>query len=136
MAFFIPLIAAMGGNAGVQSSAIIVQSLAGGFIQTQSMLPRLLKELSVALISGLVCSSLLLAYGLVFTESFSLSMTVGISLITVIVLASVLGTFIPLLLHRFKVDPALATGPFITTSNDIIGLFVYFSMGRLLYGIL
>jgi magnesium transporter len=135
MAFFIPLIAAMGGNAGVQSSAIIVQSLAGGFIQTQNMLPRLLKELSVALISGIVCSSLLLAYGLVFTDSFSLSMTVGISLITVIVLASVLGTFIPLMLHRFKVDPALATGPFITTSNDIIGLFVYFTMGRLLYGI-
>jgi magnesium transporter len=135
MAFFIPLIAAMGGNAGVQSSAIIVQSLAGGFIQTQNMFPRLLKELSVALISGLVCSSLLLVYGLVFTDSFSLSMTVGISLITVIVLASVLGTFIPLMLHRFKVDPALATGPFITTSNDIIGLFVYFSMGRLLYGI-
>ncbi len=135
MAFFIPLIAAMGGNAGVQSSAIIVQSLAGGFIHTQNMLPRLLKELSVALISGLVCSSLLLAYGLVFTDSFSLSMTVGISLITVIVLASVLGTFIPLMLHRFKVDPALATGPFITTSNDIIGLFVYFTMGRLLYGI-
>ncbi len=135
MAFFIPLIAAMGGNAGVQSSAIIVQSLAGGMIETKNLLPRLLKELSVALISGFVCSSVLLTYSLIFTDSFSLSMTVGISLITVIVLASIMGTFIPLMLHRFKIDPALATGPFITTSNDIIGLFVYFSMGRLLYGI-
>lgn len=134
MAFFIPLIAAMGGNAGVQSSAIIVQSLAGGGI-TGNVLPRLGKELGVALISGISCASLLLGYSLLFTDSFSLSMTVGISLLTVIILASVLGTFIPLMLHRFKVDPALATGPFITTSNDIIGLFVYFSIGRLLYGV-
>ncbi|MCG9910802.1 MAG: magnesium transporter [Flavobacteriales bacterium] len=135
MAFFIPLIAAMGGNAGVQSSAIIVQSLAGGTISTKNILPRLFKELSVALISGLVCASVLLGYSLIFTDSFSLSMTVSISLITVIVLASIMGTFIPLMLDRFKIDPALATGPFITTSNDIIGLFVYFSMGRLLYGV-
>lgn len=134
MAFFIPLIAAMGGNAGVQSSAIIVQSLAGGGIMG-NVLPRLGKELGVALISGISCASLLLAYSLIFTDSFSLSMTVGISLLTVIILASILGTFIPLMLHRFKVDPALATGPFITTSNDIIGLFVYFTIGRLLYGV-
>lgn len=135
MAFFIPLIAAMGGNAGVQSSAIIVQSLASGAINTQNIFPRLIKELSVGLISGFVCAGILLAYSLIFSDSFSLSMTVSISLLTVIVLASVLGTFIPLMLNRFKIDPALATGPFITTSNDIIGLFIYFSMGRLLYGL-
>lgn len=135
MAFFIPLIAAMGGNAGVQSSAIIVQSLASGAINTQNIFPRLIKELSVGLISGFVCAGILLAYSLIFSDSFSLSMTVSISLLTVIVLASVLGTFIPLMLNRFKIDPALATGPFITTSNDIIGLFIYFSMGRLLYGV-
>jgi len=134
MAFFIPLIAAMGGNAGVQSSAIIVQSLAGGTI-TGHVLPRLAKEFSVALINGAACAIVLLAYSLIFTDSFSLSMTIGISLISVIVLASILGTFIPLMLDRFKIDPALATGPFITTTNDIIGLFVYFSIGRLLYGV-
>lgn len=134
MAFFIPLIAAMGGNAGVQSSAIIVQSLASGSLRG-NVASRLGKELGVALISGISCASLLLGYSLIFTDSFSLSMTVGISLLSVIILASVLGTLIPLMLHRFKVDPALATGPFITTSNDIIGLFVYFSVGRLLYGV-
>jgi magnesium transporter len=134
MAYFMTLIAAMGGNAGVQSSAIVVQSLAGGNI-TGNLLRRLAKEFSVALIGGFVCAAILLGYSLLFTDSFSLSITVAISLISVIVLASILGTFIPLMLDRFKIDPALATGPFITTSNDIIGLFVYFSIGRLLYGV-
>jgi magnesium transporter len=135
MAFFIPLIAAMGGNAGVQSSAIIVQSLANQSLSSFNLVPRLLKEFFVAVISGLACASVLLTYSLIFTDSFSLSMTVGISLITVIIFASVLGTFIPLTLHKFKIDPALATGPFITTSNDILGLFIYFSIGRMLYGV-
>lgn len=134
MAYFMTLIAAMGGNAGVQSSAIVVQSLAGGGVKG-NLIPRLLKEFSVALIGGVVCAAILLSYSILFTDSFSLSITVAISLISVIVLASVLGTFIPLTLDRFKIDPALATGPFITTSNDIIGLFVYFSIGRLLYGV-
>jgi len=134
MAYFMTLIAAMGGNAGVQSSAIVVQSLAGGGMKGNPV-RRLVKEFSVALIGGVVCASLLLGYSLFFTDSFSLSITVAISLISVIILASILGTFIPLMLDRFKIDPALATGPFITTSNDIIGLFVYFSIGRLLYGV-
>jgi magnesium transporter len=134
MAYFMTLIAAMGGNAGVQSSAIVVQGLAGGAI-AGNLLRRLMKEFSVALIGGFVCAAILLGYSLLFTDSFSLSITVAISLISVIVLASILGTFIPLMLDRFKIDPALATGPFITTSNDIIGLFVYFSIGRLLYGV-
>lgn len=135
MAYFMTLIAAMGGNAGVQSSAIVVQSLAGGNTVTGSLLPRLVKEFGVALIGGIVCAAILLGYSLLFTDSFSLSITVGISLISVIIIASILGTTIPLLLDRMKIDPALATGPFITTSNDIIGLFVYFSIGRLLYGV-
>jgi len=134
MAYFMTLIAAMGGNAGVQSSAIVVQGLAGGAI-AGNLLRRLTKEFSVALIGGFVCAAILLGYSLIFTDSFSLSITVAISLVSVIVLASILGTFIPLMLDRFKIDPALATGPFITTSNDIIGLFVYFSIGRLLYGV-
>ena len=134
MAYFMTLIAAMGGNAGVQSSAIVVQGLAGGAI-AGNLPRRLMKEFSVALIGGFVCAAILLGYSLIFTDSFSLSITVAISLISVIVLASILGTTIPLMLDRFKIDPALATGPFITTSNDIIGLFVYFSIGRLLYGV-
>ncbi len=134
MAFFMPLIAAMAGNVGVQSSALIVQALANNTL-TGGIVPRLFKELSVGLINGLVCSGLLLGYALFFAPSLPLSMTVSVSLLTVILFASVFGTFVPLALHKFKIDPALATGPFITTSNDIIGLFIYFMIGRLMYGL-
>ncbi|MBS4061750.1 MAG: magnesium transporter [Bacteroidetes bacterium] len=133
MAFFMPLIAAMAGNVGVQSSALIVQALANNSL-SGGVFPRLLKELTVGLINGLVCSGLLLAYSLIYTPSFALSMTVSVSLLSVILFASVFGTFIPLMLNKFKIDPALATGPFITTSNDIIGLFIYFMIGRMMYG--
>ncbi|MCS6979036.1 MAG: magnesium transporter [Flavobacteriales bacterium] len=134
MAFFIPLIAAMGGNAGVQSSAIMVQGLANQTAFHYSLLRRLLREFLTALLTGAVCATALLSYGLIFTDNFSLAITVGVALLTVIIIASVMGTLIPLMLYRFKIDPALATGPFITTSNDILGLFVYFSVGRLMYG--
>lgn len=133
MAFFMPLIAAMAGNVGVQSSALIVQALANNTL-SGGIFGRLFKELSVGLINGLVCAGLLLGYSLIYAPSFALSMTVSISLLTVILFASVFGTFVPLALHRFKIDPALATGPFITTSNDIIGLFIYFMIGRMIYG--
>jgi magnesium transporter len=134
MAFFIPLIAAMGGNAGVQSSAIMVQGLANQTAFRFSLWRRLLREFLTALLTGSVCAVVLLSYGLLFTDNLELAVTVGTALLTVIIIASVMGTFIPLMLYRFKIDPALATGPFITTSNDILGLFVYFSVGRLMYG--
>lgn len=134
MAFFMPLIAAMAGNVGVQSSALIVQALANHTL-SGGIIPRLFKELTVGLINGVVCSALLLGYSLIYTPSFALSMTVSVSLLAVILFASVFGTFIPLALDRLKIDPALATGPFITTSNDIIGLFIYFMIGRLMYGL-
>lgn len=134
MAFFIPLIAAMGGNAGVQSSAIMVQGLANQTAFRFSLWRRLLREFLTALLTGSVCAIVLLSYGLLFTDNLELAVTVGTALLTVIIIASVMGTFIPLMLYRFKIDPALATGPFITTSNDILGLFVYFSVGRLMYG--
>lgn len=134
MAFFIPLIAAMGGNAGVQSSAIIVQGLANQTAFRFGLWRRLLREFFTALLTGTVCALVLLGYGLLFTDNFELAVTVGTALLTVIIIASVMGTFIPLMLYRFKIDPALATGPFITTSNDILGLFVYFTVGRLMYG--
>ncbi len=133
MAFFIPLIGAMGGNVGVQSSAIVVQGLANNTILGDKMVNKLVKELSVGLVNGLICSLLILSYNLVSSESFNLSFTVSAALMTVIMVASFLGTFVPLSLHRMKLDPALATGPFVTTLNDIIGMFVYFLIGRLLY---
>ncbi len=135
MAFFMSLIAAMGGNAGVQSSAIVVQGLANNTLGTKNILPKIWKELRVALINGLICSVLLLSYNLLFSNSMDLSMTVSVALLSVIVFATVLGTFIPLVLNRIKIDPAIATGPFITTTNDLLGLAVYFTVGRLLYDV-
>ena len=135
MAFFMPLIAAMGGNVGVQSSALIVQGLANNNLSRDGIFPKLLKELSVGLFNGLVCSVLLLSYNLAFNDSVALSLTVSIALFSVIIFAAIFGTFVPLVLDKYKVDPALATGPFITTSNDIIGLFIYFMIGRLMYGV-
>ena len=135
MAFFIPLIAAMGGNVGVQSSAIIVQSLANNSIENKSLYKRLAKELGVGLISALACAVLLLGYSLAFADNIAVSLTVSISLFVVILFASLMGTTIPLLLDKMKIDPALATGPFITTGNDLSGMFIYFMIGRLLYGV-
>lgn len=135
MAFFIPLVVAMGGNVGIQSSALIVQGLANNTLSKDGMIKRILKELAVGLLNGLACTAVLLAYSYVFVESLALSMTIGASLLAVILFAAAFGTFMPLTLHRMKIDPALATGPFITTSNDIIGLFFYFMIGRLMYGL-
>jgi len=136
MAFFIPLIAAMGGNVGVQSSSIIVQSLAYDSLGVESIGRKLLKELGVASINGIILSSVIFLYNFFFTDSFALTITVSTALFAVIIFASIFGTFIPLLMNKFKIDPALATGPFITTVNDIMGLFIYLMIGRMFYGIL
>ena len=135
MAFFMPLIAAMGGNAGVQSSAIVVQSLANNTLGTRNIFSKLLKEIRVALLNGVVCSGLILAYNLAFNDSTNLAYTVSISLISVIIFASLFGTVVPLLLNRIKIDPAIATGPFITTTNDLLGLAIYFSLAHVLYSL-
>ena len=133
MAFFIPLIAAMGGNVGVQSSAIIVQGLANNSLGFAGILPRLYKEFLVGLLNGLICSALILMYNMIFSDSMELSLTVSSALLAVIIFAALFGTFIPLVLDKYKIDPALATGPFITTMNDILGLFIYFYIGSLMY---
>ncbi len=136
MAFFIPLIGATGGNVGVQSSAIIVQGLANNTLIVDKIAPKLFKELGVGLINGLICSGLILGYNLLISESWALAATVSVALFTVILCASFLGTFVPLMMNRFKINPALATGPFVTTLNDIIGISIYFLVGRILYSIL
>ncbi len=135
MAFFMPLIAAMGGNVGVQSSALVVQGLANDSLSRDGILPKLFKEFSVGLLNAFVCASLLLAYNVIFDHPMALSLTVSIALTAVIIFAAIFGTFVPLMLNKLNVDPALATGPFITTSNDIIGLFLYFLIGRMMYGL-
>jgi magnesium transporter len=132
LAFFIPLITAMGGNVGVQSSAIVVQSLAKGNDQFGSIMQKLSKEAIVALVNGIILSSLI--YGIAYYfENSTLGMVVSISLFSVIIFAAIFGTLIPLVLNHYKIDPALATGPFVTTLNDIVGLFIYFTVGMLLY---
>jgi magnesium transporter len=133
MAFFIPLIAAMGGNAGVQSSAIIVQGLANKSLGLTGIIPKLTKEFLVGLLNGLVCASLIFVYNIIFGDSLDLSYTVSVALLSVIVIATLFGTFVPLVLDRYDIDPALATGPFITTVNDVLGLFIYFFIGHVLY---
>ena len=136
MALFIPLIAAMGGNVGVQSAAIVVQGLASSNMGTQGMFSRLYKELGVGIINGLICGLLILGASLLLGFGTALSVTVSISLICVIIFAALFGTFVPLMLNRYRIDPALATGPFITTVNDIIGLMIYFAVGTLIVGMI
>lgn len=133
LAFFIPLIAAMGGNVGVQSSAIVVKALANKSFGSDSA-KRLTKEFSVGMINGLILAILMFGLGSVIGYNMEILATVSLSLLAVIVFASLFGTFVPMMLEKLKIDPAVATGPFITTSNDVIALFIYFYIGRLIIG--
>jgi len=130
MAIFMPLIAAMGGNVGVQSAALVVKALANQSALDETLWQKLWKELRVGLINGLVCSAIILAVSLLFHMDLTLCITASIALFFVILFASFFGTWIPMTLNRFKIDPALATGPFVTTLNDIFGLIIYFSIGH------
>jgi magnesium transporter len=135
MAFFMPLIAASAGNVGVQSSSIVVQGLANNTLNIANTVGRLAKEFLVALTNGMTLAGIVFIYNLFFSDSFALTMTVSLALLAVIIFASLFGTLIPLVLDKWKIDPAVATGPFITTSNDIIGLMIYFYIGRVMHGI-
>lgn len=132
--FFTPLIAAMAGNVGVQSSAIIVQGLANDSLRG-SLFKRLLKETLLSLLNGTILAILLMSAGmLILGFELKVGLTVAISLISVIILASIIGTFVPIILNKRNIDPALATGPFITTSNDILGILIYFLIAKLILG--
>ncbi|BCY27670.1 magnesium transporter [Flavobacterium okayamense] len=132
--FFTPLIAAMAGNVGVQSSAIIVQGLANNTI-SGSLFNRLIKELSLSLLNGLILAVILiLGSHFIIGVDYEVGVTVAVSLVAVIIIAALVGTFIPIMLNRFGIDPALATGPFITTSNDIFGILIYFTIAKVILG--
>ncbi|MEL1244682.1 magnesium transporter [Flavobacterium sp. DGU11] len=132
--FFTPLIAAMAGNVGVQSSAIIVQGLANNTL-SGSLWNRLIKEVLLTLLNGLILASILFVGShFILGETYALGFTVSVALISVIVIASLIGTFIPISLNKIGIDPALATGPFITTSNDICGIVIYFSIAKMILG--
>ncbi len=134
LAFYIPLIMAMGGNIGVQSSAIVVQSLAKDSKPLGSILTKIARESLIAVINGVFLSFLIYAIALAFGNA-KLGMVVSFSLFAVIMVAAIFGTLIPLLLNKYKIDPALATGPFITTLNDVVGLFIYFTIGMMMYNL-
>ena len=126
MALFIPMIGGTGGNVGIQSSAIVVQGLANGSLDLKDTGKQLFKEVGVGVVNGLIISLIVFLYNV-----FSLSpwnpttLAVSLSLMAVVLFASIFGTFVPLTLERFKIDPALATGPFISITNDIIGMLIY-----------
>jgi len=131
--FFTPLIAAMAGNVGVQSSAIIVQGLANDNIRG-SMVNRMFKEIGLSIVNGVILAALIFIFGFFLNYSINISITLSISLIMVIILASLIGTFVPLILDKNGIDPAVATGPFITTSNDIFGIFIFFYIAKVILG--
>ncbi len=136
LASFIPIVQSTAGNAGIQSSAIAVQGLASGDVWTSDLLRRIGKELLVAIINGLALAVALAAAVLLLMDAPStsvLAFTAGLSLVIVIVLATTIGATVPLVLDRIGIDPALATGPFITVSNDIIGISVFFVLATLIY---
>jgi magnesium transporter len=130
MALFMPLIAATGGNVGVQSSALVVKALASQNVYSDTLPQRLMKEFGVGLLNGVICSTIILLVSLISPIHVSLGITASIALLSVILFAGFMGTWIPITLNRFGIDPALATGPFITTTNDIVGLIIYFTVGH------
>ncbi len=131
--FFTPLIAAMAGNVGVQSSAIIVQGLANDNVKG-SLWNRLVKELGLSLINGIALALLLVLFGMIMQYDTKFNLTVALALISVIIVAALVGTFVPIILNKKGIDPAIATGPFITTSNDIFGIFLFFYIAKVILG--
>ncbi|MGN0207266.1 MAG: magnesium transporter [Muribaculaceae bacterium] len=135
MALFIPLIGGTGGNVGIQSSAIVVQGLANGSLELRHAAKQIWKEMSVAIINAVVISLLVFAYNCFKLDPLNpTTLAVSLSLFGVVLFASVFGTLVPLALERFKIDPAIATGPFITITNDIIGMMIYMLISGALMG--
>ena len=131
--FYTPLIAAMAGNVGVQSSAIIVQGLANDLVKG-SLLNRLFKEVGLSLINGFALSVILIIFGQAVNQDLSMSLTIAGSMMGVIIIAALVGTFVPIILDKQGIDPAIATGPFITTANDIFGIFLFFYIAKISLG--
>ena len=131
--FYTPLIAAMAGNVGVQSSAIIVQGLANNVVRG-SLLPLLFKEIGLGLINGLALGLILILFGFIINQDLIISLTIAGAMMGVIIIAALVGTFVPIILNKRGIDPAIATGPFITTANDIFGIFFFFYMAKVFLG--
>lgn len=136
LAFFIPLITATGGNVGIQSSSLVVQSLANKSAFDDSLWTRFVKGLIVAIINGLILATFVFGVVVLFYKTeVAFALVVSIALFSVVLLSSFMGTFTPIVLDKFGINPALASGPFITTANDLIGLAVYFMVAMSLLNI-
>lgn len=131
---FVPLLSATAGNIGVQASAIVVQGLANGSLKEFSK-SYFKKELIVAMVSGTIISLFLLIFHSIVYGQYHVGIAISISIIVVILFAAMLGTIVPLFLHKNKIDPAIATGPFITTTNDVFGIILYFTIAKLILGL-
>ena len=131
--FYTPLIAAMAGNVGVQSSAIVVQGLANDVIKG-SLISRLVKEIGLTIINGLILSLILILFGMIIKQSLEMSIAISSSMVLVIIVAALIGTSVPIILDKFGIDPAIATGPFITTGNDVVGILLFFYVAKIILG--
>jgi len=131
--FYTPLIAAMAGNVGVQSSAIVVQGLVNDLIKG-SVLKRLVKEVSLTVLNGIILSLLIIGFGQIVNQPIEMSLTISVSMIFVIIVAALIGTAVPIILDKLDIDPAIATGPFITTGNDVIGILLFFYTAKIILG--
>ena len=131
--FYTPLIAAMAGNVGVQSSAIVVQGLANDLIKG-SVLRRLIKEVSLTILNGIILSLIIIIFGHFVNQPIEMSLTISVSMMCVIIVAALIGTAVPIILDKANIDPAIATGPFITTGNDVIGILLFFYIAKIILG--
>jgi magnesium transporter len=128
LAFFIPVITAMGGNIGIQSSTIVVRGLATGEIGLLRVARRILREVRVGLLMGVMCGGIVGLVAFVWQGNPLLGVIVGSAMLSAITVAATMGALVPLLFKKINIDPAIATGPFVTMTNDIVGLFIYFGL--------
>ncbi|MBU8871460.1 MAG: magnesium transporter [Gemmatimonadales bacterium] len=132
LAFYIPMIMAMAGNIGIQNSSVVVRGLATGEVDFYHLGRHLLRELGTALVTGLVVAISIFAVSFIFSGDLQLSQVLSLTLLLVVIFAAMAGSGIPLLLHRMGIDPAVATGPFITTANDVASMLIYLGLATLL----
>ncbi|PRY05371.1 magnesium transporter [Pontibacter ummariensis] len=135
VALFVPLITATGGNVGIQSSSIIIQTLSSNAVIFENFAQRILKLVMVALLNALIISALVFAFTYLFRQELRLAIVVSAALFSVVMVASLMGTVTPMILDKFGINPAVAAGPFITTANDLLGLAIYFGIAHLLYNL-
>ncbi|NDK55970.1 magnesium transporter [Pontibacter fetidus] len=135
LALFVPLITATGGNVGIQSSSIIIQTLSSNAVMFENFAQRIFKLIMVALLNALIISALVFSFTYLLRSDLTLAMVVSLALFSVVMLASMMGTITPMVLDKFGINPAVAAGPFITTANDLLGLAIYFGVAHLLYNL-